>query len=58
VGADVKNILAILTTVLEVLGLMLIVAGVWIAFGVAAALMVAGVMALGVSFLLTRGGST
>lgn len=47
----------IITTVLEMLGLALIVAGVALAFGAAVAFMVAGVLLIGVSFLLTtRGG--
>lgn len=47
----------VLTTVLELLGLLLIVAGVHVGFGLAAALIVAGVLVIGISFLLTtRGG--
>mgnify|MGYP001627796927 CR=1 FL=1 len=45
-----------LTTILEVIGLILIVAGVWLAFGPAVALMVAGVLLIAMSFVLTRGG--
>jgi hypothetical protein len=47
----------ILTTALEVIGLLLIVAGIYLALGLAIALIVAGVLAIGASFLLTtRGG--
>ena len=49
--------IAILTTVLELLGLVLIVVGIWLAFGQAVALIAAGVLLIGVSFLLaSRGG--
>lgn len=44
------------TTILEVLGLALIVAGVYLAFGLAVALMVAGLLVIGISFLITAGG--
>lgn len=47
----------VITTLLEVLGLLLIVAGVYFAFGAAVALIVGGVLVIGISFLLTnRGG--
>ncbi|MBW9118877.1 hypothetical protein JNB63_02095 [Microbacterium trichothecenolyticum] len=46
----------ILTTLLELFGLVLIVAGVWLAFGLAVALIVAGVLSISLSFLLYRGG--
>lgn len=48
----------VLTTVLELLGLLLIVAGVYVGFGLSAALIIGGVLVIGISFLLTtRGGS-
>lgn len=50
------NLKDLLTTVLEVIGLALIVAATYLAFGIAAALFIAGVLLLGVSFLLSRGG--
>lgn len=47
----------ILTTALEVIGLLLITAGIYLAFGLAVACIVAGVLVIGASFLLTtRGG--
>jgi hypothetical protein len=46
----------ILTTVLELLGLALILAGIWLVFGLAPAIIVAGVAAIGVSYLIKRGG--
>lgn len=47
----------LITTALELLGLVLIVAGIYLAFGLAVALIVAGVLVIGISFLLTtRGG--
>lgn len=46
-----------LTDILEVIGILLITAGIFIAFGLAAALIAAGVLALGISFLIaSRGG--
>ncbi|MBW9094632.1 hypothetical protein JNB62_13125 [Microbacterium jejuense] len=49
--------IAVLTTVLELIGLVLIVTGIWLAFGAAVAIIAAGVMLIGVSFLLaSRGG--
>lgn len=47
-----------ITTALELVGLVLIVAGIYLAFGLSVALIVAGVLVIGISFLLTtRGGS-
>lgn len=49
--------LTTVTTLLEVLGLMLIVAGIYIAFGLAVALITAGVLIVAASYVLTtRGG--
>lgn len=45
-----------LTTALEILGLALIIAGIYLAFGLAVALIVAGLLVIGVSFLIIRGG--
>lgn len=54
-----QKTIVIITNLLEILGLALVVAGVWLAFGPAVALIVAGVLVIGVSFLITtrtRGG--
>jgi hypothetical protein len=50
--------IATITTVLELVGLSLIIAGVYVAFGLASALIIAGALLLSISFLLTttRGG--
>lgn len=50
------NLKDIVTTVLELVGLLLIVAGIYLAFGLATALIIAGVLVIGISFLLSRGG--
>lgn len=46
-----------LTDILEIVGILLITAGIFIAFGLAAALITSGALALGISFLIaSRGG--
>lgn len=48
---------ALLTSLLELVGMLLIVVAVFIAFGLAAALFVAGLLLIGASYLIThRGG--
>jgi K+-transporting ATPase A subunit len=52
-----QKAIAILTNLLELLGLVLISVGIYLAFGVAVAMVSAGLMLIGVSFLITyRGG--
>lgn len=46
----------IVTTLLELVGLVLIVAGIALALGIAPALIVAGILLVGMSYLLTRRG--
>lgn len=52
-----SRLITIITTMLETLGLVCIVAGIWLLFGMAVALIAAGLLLVGVSFLVTtRGG--
>lgn len=47
---------AVLTTLLELVGLALIVVAVFLSLGIAAALGIAGALIIGLSFLITRRG--
>ena len=48
---------ALITTLLELVGLALLVVGIWLAFGLPIALMVAGVLFIALSYVITsRGG--